>query len=395
MSSAPLSVLFCQPTAGRSGSEHSLVQILRSLDPDRVRAHVLVGAEGPMLGEFEKNAAGVTVVPATKLSRSPRSLVGFLLSFPRLALALRRLRRQHALDAVHVNTLMFPQAMVAARLAGLPVVTHVREVRTTYPGRVYDAYLGLALRLSSRLLCVCRSILEQPVPDPAGLAASATVIYNASDFEPAPPRPGHDPLRMVSILPCTERKGLLDLVQALCLLREERPEASFELTIVGSTDREPGTQAAALEALERGGIASCVHFAGEQRNVSPYLRSADVLVHPSHTEAFPRVLVEAMNAGLPCIATGVGGSAEAVEDGRSGRIVPARNPGALAGALAELIDGGQELHGRWAREAFARYERHFTPRTMGEAIMDELERAAGRPLAGPGSDVARDERLSA
>ncbi|HED66157.1 MAG TPA: glycosyltransferase [Planctomycetes bacterium] len=375
-SDRPLRVLFCQPTARRTGSEHSLLQILRSLDRARIEPVLLLGEHGPMEEPLAEEVREVHVVPAPKLRRSAATGARFAASFPRLVLAVRRLARRHALDAIHVNTLMFPQATFAGRAAGLGVVSHIREVESTYPRSVYRGYMRWCALQSHHIICVCSAILAQDLPMRARIEARSSVVYNASDHTPTTPRPLREAPEFVSILAATRKKGVLDLVDAYALLRMSHPELRFSATIVGGPG-ESETRAEAIRRLHAAGLGDSVRFAGEQADVSPFLARADLLVHPSHTEAFPRVLVEAANHALPCVATDVGGSREAVEEGKTGLLVPPRNPAALARGL-ERIATDRTLHASMAASALERYQGHFTPAIMARGIEQALFAAADR-----------------
>jgi glycosyltransferase involved in cell wall biosynthesis len=88
--------------------------------------------------------------------------------------------------------------------------------------------------------------------------------------------------------------------------------------------------------------------------------SLDVLVLPSHQEPFGTVLAEAMNAGTPVVATRVGGLAEVVDDGVTGRLVAPSDPAALAAAVADVLvhreamgEAGRERAKRWHADAYA------------------------------------------
>ncbi|HKW12869.1 MAG TPA: glycosyltransferase, partial [Candidatus Krumholzibacteria bacterium] len=85
------------------------------------------------------------------------------------------------------------------------------------------------------------------------------------------------------------------------------------------------------------GLSAAVHFAGARSNVRDYLAAMDVFVLSSVTEGLAMTLLEAMAAARPIVATCVGGNAEVVEDGVTGRLVPASDPAALAAALAALL----------------------------------------------------------
>src|SRR5207248_2877833 len=77
-------------------------------------------------------------------------------------------------------------------------------------------------------------------------------------------------------------------------------------------------------------------IAGHQEDVANYLGVMDVLVHPSLTEAFCQVLIEAMAAGRPVVATDVGGAREVVEDGETGILIAPRDPAAIVASVANL-----------------------------------------------------------
>ncbi|HKP20371.1 MAG TPA: glycosyltransferase, partial [Thermoleophilaceae bacterium] len=99
-----------------------------------------------------------------------------------------------------------------------------------------------------------------------------------------------------------------------------------------------GPERAALEARARDrGVAGAVHLIGATAGAMPLLAGSDVFVSASWAESFPLNVLEAMAAGVPIVATDVGGTGEAIEDGKSGLLVPARDPGALADALAALL----------------------------------------------------------
>jgi glycosyltransferase involved in cell wall biosynthesis len=79
-----------------------------------------------------------------------------------------------------------------------------------------------------------------------------------------------------------------------------------------------------------------VDLAGEHAGAASLLSAFDVLLHPSRHEALPRAVLEAMHAGVPVVAAAVGGVPEAIEDGRSGLLVPARDAARLGEAAARL-----------------------------------------------------------
>ena len=147
-------------------------------------------------------------------------------------------------------------------------------------------------------------------------------------------------------------KGLRILLEALAQARESRPDLA--LTIVGD-----GPDRAALETLAAP-MGAAVTFTGSlsQEGVAARLGASDALVLPSFAEGVPVVLMEAMAAGLPVVATRVAGVPELVEDKASGHLVAPGDTAALTAALLALADD-PDRRARMGRAGRARVARDF------------------------------------
>jgi glycosyltransferase involved in cell wall biosynthesis len=158
--------------------------------------------------------------------------------------------------------------------------------------------------------------------------------------------PGAPVLAMVSAL--RPEKGHEIAFEAFRRLRAHHPDA--RLLVAGDGPRRP-----ALDRLAGPGIV----MAGHQDDVASLLGAADLLLHPSHVEAFPTSLLEAMQASLPVVATGVGGIPEIVDDGTTGMLVAAPpEPGAVA-AAAERLLADPDLGAAMGAAAAARFAERF------------------------------------
>ncbi len=149
------------------------------------------------------------------------------------------------------------------------------------------------------------------------------------------------------------------LLRAFAKVRMQVPEAV--LAVVGD-----GPLRAALETqAEQAGISDAVRFMGDRHDVPRLLTGMDVFALSSASEGYSIALLEACAAGLPIVATDVGGNREIVRDGVNGRLVPAADVAALATALIALLRGGDEA-GRMGRagQSWAQAEASF--RTMAE-----------------------------
>lgn len=147
-------------------------------------------------------------------------------------------------------------------------------------------------------------------------------------------------------------KGHLDLIDTMALLSGHTP--SVHLLCAGD-----GPLRAALPAHARErGVAERVHWLGTRSDVPALLHASDVGVLVSHEEGFSNAILEYMAAGLPTIATDVGGNAEAVVDGVTGMLVPPADPARIADALAALAAAPRRREAM-GEEGLARARAHF------------------------------------
>jgi glycosyltransferase involved in cell wall biosynthesis len=133
-----------------------------------------------------------------------------------------------------------------------------------------------------------------------------------------------------------------------------------------------GPEREALIALARNkGVA--LTMAGQISDVAPYFAAADVFVLPSHSEGSPNVLLEAMAAGLPVVATAVGGVPDTVTDGEQALLVPAAQPQAMADAIRRLLTDGN-LALRLGTSARERATAQFSPEARVRRIAEIYRR---------------------
>ena len=122
-----------------------------------------------------------------------------------------------------------------------------------------------------------------------------------------------------------------------------------------------------MDAARRGGIADRMRWAGYRTDVDQILAGCDVFVHPSLDDAFPTVLLEAMAAGLPVVASSVGGIPEIVDSDVTGILVPPGDSAALAEAVGSLLSDRPRL-ARMAEAARVRADRQFSTAAWTERL---------------------------
>lgn len=153
-------------------------------------------------------------------------------------------------------------------------------------------------------------------------------------------------------------KGQLELIEAVGSLRERLPGLACVLVGTGPDEAEIRRAAAGLPR---------VHFTGFVDNVADYLAAMDVFVFPSHHEGLGSVLLQAMAAGLPIVASDTGGIPELISNEQNGLLVPVRDAPALAAAI-ERLAGDEPLRRRLADAARAGLDRYRV-----DAIADRYE----------------------
>jgi glycosyltransferase involved in cell wall biosynthesis len=120
-----------------------------------------------------------------------------------------------------------------------------------------------------------------------------------------------------------------------------------------------------------------VQFLGQRDDVPRLLKAADLFVSPSRNEGLPTATIEAGAAGLPSVATRVGGTGEIVQDGVTGLLVPPEDPGRLAeAAVAILADSDRRK--RMGIAAAARVREHFTLQAQARSTARVYERVVAR-----------------
>ena len=162
----------------------------------------------------------------------------------------------------------------------------------------------------------------------------------------------------------SREKAQMDLLIAFNQLLKTNPDTRAKLVIVGEGP-ERGRLAASAASL---GLSDRVMFTGEVGNVQPYYGAADVFVLPSHSEGSPYVLLEAMAAKVPIVATVVGGVPEMVKDEESALLVRSRDPRALASAIARILVD-PELAGRLTEKAYTLATTSYAPETQIRSLL--------------------------
>ena len=327
------------------GTERQMSELIRRLDPARFRVHVACfHREGAWLPRVVERAASVVEFPIRGFAKPATAWQ--LINFARWC----RRERIAVVQTCDLYANIF--GLPGAALAGVPV--RIGSRRELNPDKT-DGQIRLqrlAYRLATKVVAnsqAARQMLEQE-----GVATSSiAVIPNGLDLNAfAERRPTGSIRNIITVANLRREKSHETLLAAAAVLVRTYPGLRFQIVGDGPRRRE-------LEELSRArGLDAHVEFLGHREDIPTLLAAADAFVLPSRTEAFPNGAIEAMAAGLPVVASDVGGLRDLIAKGRTGVLVPPGDPDALARALQSFIDNpaGAEAIGRAGRaEVHQRY----------------------------------------
>ena len=368
MSGAATSLRVAHLDTGRTwrGGQAQVMQLMEGL-ARRGAVNLLLAPPGPLLDRAR--AAGFAAREWAPLGDAD---VGALVQ---AALELRSWRP----DVSHAHTARAHAVGVpAARLAGARAVIVSRRVAEPVAGHPFSA---LKYRLPvDRYLCVSRAVIASMrgsgVPEeklalvPSGVRLTSPPMGSPS-LRATIGAPEGAPL-VGTLAALTREKRHVDLLAAARMVLDQVPEARFVWLGEGPLRRE-------LER-ERGrlGLESQVFLLGFRPDARALMAQCTVATLASELEGVGTALIEAQADGVPVVATAVGGIPEVVTDGITGRLVPRRDPAALAAALIEAL-GNPERAAGWAEQARLSVVQFDIERTV-ERTLEEYERALN---AGP------------
>ena len=269
-------------------------------------------------------------------------------NFPRVGRAIREVADQlRTLRADVLCTSGYKPDLIgwrAARRAGIPVIAIAHGwTGATWRVRVYEWLDALAMRSADAVVCVSSATADR-VRRAGVPAGRCVIIRNALDTTPYDtPRP--EARRNVESLFATPPATILGAVGRLS------PEKGFDVFIDAAAEilrerRDVGvvlfgdgpSRATLARRIEEHGLAGRFLLAGFRNDLERYLPGLDLAVSSSHTEGLPVAILESMAAGVPVVATAVGGTPEVVLDDVTGIIVPPGRPDFLAGTIRILLD---------------------------------------------------------
>jgi len=293
------------------------------------------------------------------------------------AWALARIIHRGSVDIVHTHSSI--DAWVgglAARLAAIPVV-RTRHVSIRIRRRLNPVYRWLADRVITSGEAIRNLVIEAGVKPERAVAIPAGVdlaeFSRAGDGDAVRARLGLSRPVVGSVAMFRGSKGHASLLDAFASVHARHPSA--RLLLVGDGIRRAWVEGLAKEQ----GLSAAVHFTGFRSDVPDLLHAMDCFVLAStRTEGVPGSLLQAFAAGVPAVASAIGGIPEVIADGKSGLLVRPDDPAALAEAIEAVIadPAAAAIRARAARALVEERFSHVAAVTRLLALYDDV--IAGR-----------------
>jgi glycosyltransferase involved in cell wall biosynthesis len=350
------------------GGEESLLGLVQGLHRQGYRVQVLVPGEGDLVPAVRRLRVPLTI------QRFPSVRPWALRPMVRAVRALRRFVQETGIELIHAHGSRGAlYAGLAMRGRSVPLVWHVRVARR-------DPWLDpLLTRLATAIVANSRATAER-FDGCSRSSGKVQVVHNGVDLDRFSEVAGgsvdrrrlgvSEGAKLVTYVGRVEEaKGVDLLLQAAELV--SRSVADVRFLIVGD-----GPQRPPLEAWCRRRSLP-VTFFGRRSDVPEFLSLCEAVVLPSRHEGFGRILIEAMAAGVPVVATAVGGVPEVCESGKTGLLVPPEDPAALAEAIIDTLTNETATQTR-AAQAKAEVRARFSLDQHVASIMRLYDSLLGR-----------------
>ena len=358
---------------------------------------VVCPEDGPLVDALLSSGIQTVVIskfPAGRAHRAssnaldlPAKLVYRVLYFFSLVAFLGR----YSPDLVIVNTLLNSGAVLACRLLGIPAVLYFHEYRWSL-SRLNPLRTWIDLHLPDRFIAVSRAVKELLVQEGVP-STKIEIVHNGvlvrnseigrESLELRHKWSGTSDATILGLIGVIDpRKDLMTAIEAVSIVSSHG--MPLKLIILGETIDREGNQylEKVKQRIEELDLAELVIFEGFQPDVTPWLKSFDVLVVASRDESFCLVAAEAMMMSKPVVATRVGGLPEVVLDGETGLLVDPGSPDALAGAIQKLMDSPslrKEMGNAGRKHALAMFTRDQYIAQVEDVVAEMLGQAGPNP----------------
>jgi glycosyltransferase involved in cell wall biosynthesis len=344
-----------------AGTERHLAYLLKNLDRDRFECRVVIFRHLPNALTDEAIASGIDVQPiSVDRYYTPKAL--------RQAGVLRKYIRAHDIDIVqsfHFKSDIY--GAIVARLSGVKHFVASKRDAADYKNGLHFLLHRLVRPITQHYIAVSKVVADVLTRKERVPKERISVIYNGVDLERFTVPDAATRFAARAALGFTSEHFVIGMSAAF---RPEKDHALLLETFREFHGRHPSARLVLMgggdlfehcrNETSQNGLAGLVTFTGPVDDVAPTLHAMDIAVLiPSMNEGFSNSIIEKMAVGLPMVVTRIGGNAEAVDDGKTGFVIPPRDRAALLDAIGKLHDD-PELRARAGASARRRAEDLFS-----------------------------------
>lgn len=375
-----MNILILHSTSDLYGASRILLFTVQNLIDHGHKAVVVLSEEGPLSARLREAGAEVSIIRLGVLRRkymSPKGMFNRLKVMTAAAGPLRRLIKEHQITVVYTNTTSVLIGAVLARVLGIRHIWHVHEIITS--PKPFLRFTGFMVnRLSSKVIVVSDAVKQhwQKLIS----ARKLVRIHNGIDAGRFQSR---ESLRHELALP--EGSVVLGTIGRIHPWKGQ----DYFLKIAGELNRKfdnlyfvlagdvyPGNEYL-YEKLNtiigEQGLEGRVFNVGYREDITPVLNALDIFVLPSILpDPLPTVVLEAMAAGKPVVATDLGGAREMVDNGTTGILVPLDYAAGAAQRMHDLVSDS-DLRRQMGEKGMQRVKEHFSLETFNKAMITLLE----------------------
>lgn len=329
-------VLFIHSSSELYGSDRSLLNIVKNINKERFSITVILPCYGPLVEEMEK-VAGVDVIiyEVAVLRRKNLNFFGLLkyfTSFFSSILFVKKIIRDKEIDIVDTNTAVVFPAAVSAKICGVRSIWHIREIiKSKFENKIISFMMNKFADV----------IVANSISTGRALEVNqdkVRVVYNAVDEKDTASHIVQNKNFVVGMAGRINRwKGQRLFIEAAELVINSYPDTIFK--IAGDAyEGEEYLKTDIEKYIHEKGLEKNVILEGQVDDMDSFYGQLDLFVLPSiQPEPFGLVVIEAMEFGIPVVATNHGGPTEIIRDGIDGYLVDYNRPNEMATRIMEFI----------------------------------------------------------
>jgi glycosyltransferase involved in cell wall biosynthesis len=383
-----LRILFISHDSELNGGERSLLMLLSGLDRNAFEPYVVVPCPGPLVNELEGLKIPhfirfmVRWVPYAD-DWGARNLWKLLRYLRARVWAIAAIVDRHCIDIVYTNTVTNIDGAIAAHITNRRHIWHLREhirgnqgIKPYIPSRL----ISLIIQRASRKVIVVSESVHREFSR-GSLRGVMEIVHNGVDLELfLSARECKGGLRVElgmdkgtkivaivgSLIP---QKGHRTFIKMAHLIREQRGDVAFAIVGKGRLRGELEKEVADT------GLEHIFHFLGWRVDMADIMQSIDLLVSASESEGMSRVILEAMAAARPVVATRSGGAEDIVIEGETGFLIPVNDAERMATAALRILTD-ESYAAKLGAAGRNRVERFFSAESYVKSVSEIIKRSA-------------------